>query len=259
MALNPDSNNFDTFTEWYQYFLRSDPLISEGGLVSQAMFELSPPSGLFDPLDFDELFPMEPNTQPISDDNGQQISIVHPTQVLPLSPSPPPPQPITFDPPKWQEIPQRRYKQKQWDFKPSRSTLFEVNSFPGMNLGEALRNRFTGLEGRDEPVLQGAKNAIACRFLFPGYPSNTAVQIFTTSWGKKPNRIIRSKLAFLVARKLKHYLDAMKSSQVMNPAVDRKWQIGEGFMHIDNMFLAKLVPVSKASYQAEIWVMDPTV
>ena len=32
-------------------------------------------------------------------------------------------------------------------------------------MGDALRKTFTGLDGRDNPVLQGAAGAISCRFL----------------------------------------------------------------------------------------------
>ena len=32
-------------------------------------------------------------------------------------------------------------------------------------MGDALRKKFVGLEGRDDLVLQGAKKAISCRFI----------------------------------------------------------------------------------------------
>ena len=44
----------------------------------------------------------------------------------------------------------------------------------------------------------------------------------------------------------------------MDPSTDRKWKIGQGFMHIDNMYLAKLESVSKGSFTPQIWVVDPT-
>ena len=37
------------------------------------------------------------------------------------------------------------------------------------------------------------------------------------------------------------------------------WKIGEGFMHFDNMFLARLESASRGSWQPEIWVVDPTL
>jgi hypothetical protein len=45
----------------------------------------------------------------------------------------------------------------------------------------------------------------------------------------------------------------------MDPSTDEQWRIGEGYMTLDNMFLAKLESVSNGSYQPEIWVMDPTM
>ena len=44
----------------------------------------------------------------------------------------------------------------------------------------------------------------------------------------------------------------------MDESTDNKWKIGEGFMHLENMFLVRLVYVSKGSFQPEIWVVDPT-
>ena len=40
-----------------------------------------------------------------------------------------------------------------------------------------------------------------------------------------------------------------------NDSVEKCWKIGEGFMHLKNMFLVRLVSVSKGSFQPEIWVM----
>ena len=86
-----------------------------------------------------------------------------------LSPSPPlhPSQPITFEPPKWHEIPQRPYDfgRKQRGYTPSGPILFQVNGFPGVSMGDALRGTFTSLENQNDLVLQDAKMAISCRFL----------------------------------------------------------------------------------------------
>jgi hypothetical protein len=99
---------------------------------------------------------------------GAKTCVVSFLPNFPTPPPPPPsPQPVTFEPPKWHEIPQRRYKygRKQWDYKPSEPILFQVNGFPGVNVGDALRNEFTGLEGRDDLVLRDAKMAFSCRLL----------------------------------------------------------------------------------------------
>ena len=87
---------------------------------------------------------------------------------------------------------------------------------------------------------------------------------------------MRSTLAHRVARKLKQYLDSMVSSRrggiarlgfitkpqipyAMDESVPEQWKIGEGFMHLDNMFLVRFESVTVGSYQPEICVVDPTV
>jgi len=72
-----------------------------------------------------------------------------------------------FYAPNWRKIPQEVYNhgRKQWGFTPSEPILFPVNGCPGLNMGDALRKRFTGLDGRDDLVLQDARGAISCRLL----------------------------------------------------------------------------------------------
>ena len=79
----------------------------------------------------------------------------------------PAPQTPTFPPLNWYRIPQKPYKygRKQWDSKPLGYIPFSVNGRPGLNMGDALHQRFTDLDGRDELVLQDAPNAISCRLL----------------------------------------------------------------------------------------------
>ncbi|KAF9644511.1 hypothetical protein BDM02DRAFT_3121808 [Thelephora ganbajun] len=45
----------------------------------------------------------------------------------------------------------------------------------------------------------------------------------------------------------------------MDHSIDKRWKIGEGFMHLENMFLVRLVSVSKGSFQPEIWVADTSM
>jgi len=221
MALNSDSLNFDYI-----------PAERREILFPQSTSEMAPPPTLTDPFYLYELLLME-------------------TPILP--------QPVIFLPPKWHKIPQQPYNQRQWDFRPAQDILFPVHGQPGVNMGDALRKRFTTLEGRDDLVLQGARTAFSCRIWYPGYPLNKSPQIFTTFWNRDRDPISRSQLAFLIARKLEKYLDSMSSSHIMDPSTDEQWRIGEGYMTLGNMFLAKLESVSNGSYQPEIWVMDPTM
>ena len=88
---------------------------------------------------------------------------------MPISLSPPTPAPqietFPLHNPDWLKIPQKvyNYGRKQWDFRPSGSIHFCVNGRPGLNMGDALRKKFTGLDGRDDLILQDAPTAISCR------------------------------------------------------------------------------------------------
>ena len=94
----------------------------------------------------------------------QKICTVCSAFSFPSTP-PPPPQAITFPPPNWLKIPQQPYKQKHWAYKPLPPILFQVHGHPGMNLGDALLNKFAVLEGRDDLVLQAVGTAFMCRLL----------------------------------------------------------------------------------------------
>ena len=89
---------------------------------------------------------------------GDQHSSV---QLIPPSP------PAPSTPPSLIKIPQRDYDygRKQKSFKPLEPIIFSTNNSPGMNLGDALHKDFKGLDGRDEPMLQGTRGAISCRLL----------------------------------------------------------------------------------------------
>ena len=52
-----------------------------------------------------------------------------------------------------------------------------------------------------------------------------------------------------------------KHTQRITPdgSVEDHWRIGQGFMHIDNMYLVSLTSVSKGSFQPEIYVEVPAV
>ena len=89
------------------------------------------------------------------------FSFRKPTQPTPSSP------PTTAFPLNRIRVPQRSYDhgRKQWNFKRLESISFSVDGRPGINIGDALRKTFTGLDGRDDPVLTDAAGAISCRLL----------------------------------------------------------------------------------------------
>jgi len=80
-----------------------------------------------------------------------------------VSPLPLPELPIS-----WVKIPQRRYAQRGGGTR-SLSRLgeagFSVNGARGFNMQSALDQFFTGLDGRDDPVLENAGGPVSCRLL----------------------------------------------------------------------------------------------
>jgi len=50
-----------------------------------------------------------------------------------------------------------------------------------------------------------------------------------------------------------------QNSNSMDGSADKQWKIGEGSMHLDNMFLVQLKSVSQGSFQPEIWIVDSTM
>lgn len=88
-------------------------------------------------------------------------------------PTPPLLSAATF-PPNRIKIPQKSYDhgRKQWNFKPLEPIRFSTNGRPGINLRDALHKEFAGLDGRDDPMLQGVGGAISCRLLVcsDGFP-----------------------------------------------------------------------------------------
>lgn len=274
-------------TQWYEYLRNPDAVTSDGDLTAQVFDLVSPPYATQPPTPVtlpDGELPQEiicepspahafymSNSPPDSVDPGDTFDASNsPPGAIDLEHlhgyelegriSPPTsiatPPPATFLPPGWYRIPQTVYDfgTKQYDFEPLESIIFHVDGCPGQNMGDALRNQFPGLCGRDDLVLQEARGAISCRMSFPGYPASKAMQICTTYYNKDRNPITRSKLACDVAKKLLQYLDLMRTSHVIDVTTNNLWTIGEGFMHLDNMYLSELESVSKGSFQPTIWV-----
>jgi hypothetical protein len=55
----------------------------------------------------------------------------------------------------------------------------------------------------------------------------------------------------------------LKSEPQISHSIDgstpKQWEIGQGFMHLDGMFIVSLESVSKGSFQPVIYVADPTM
>lgn len=70
-------------------------------------------------------------------------------------------------PANWIKVPQRAYNygHKQFDFCRLEPILFSTKGSPGINLGDALRENHTRLNGRNDPILRGTSGVISCRLL----------------------------------------------------------------------------------------------
>ena len=64
-------------------------------------------------------------------------------------------------------IPQKRYTQRNGNKSCLRleEISFSIGNTPGINLRAALAQVFTGLDGRDDPVLEDANGPVSCRIL----------------------------------------------------------------------------------------------
>ena len=119
------------------------------------------------PLHYDPA-PSSFSPQPISPVNNAAGPWTIYSAPVPLwLPTPAPSQKTTGCPFNWRKIPQTVYGwgKKQSGYQPSEPILFHVDGRPGVNMGDALRNVFTGLDGRDDPIFQDAGKSFSCRLM----------------------------------------------------------------------------------------------
>ena len=67
----------------------------------------------------------------------------------------------------WTRLPLKRYTPgtKDRSFSRREGITYSVNKFRGFNMQHALAGLFTGLDGRDDYVLEDAKGPVSCRLL----------------------------------------------------------------------------------------------
>ena len=102
---------------------------------------------------------------PVNDAVGSWT--IYSALIPPFPPTPTPSQKAMGCPSNWRKIPQTVYGwgKKQWDYQPSEPILFHVDGRPGVNMGDALRKIFTGLDGCDDPMFRDAGDAFSCRLM----------------------------------------------------------------------------------------------
>ena len=141
----------------YQEFLNDSLMDTPSNTQStQGIAPNSPPSHTPDPSS------LPPQATPPVD--GRTILCVVCSAQTSLPPPMPSPQVATLPPPSWYRVPQNPYEygQRQSTFTPSKRIFFSINGHPGVNVGDALRKKLTGVDGRDDPVLQDASSVISC-------------------------------------------------------------------------------------------------
>lgn len=108
----------------------------------------------------------------------------------------PPPSSASTSASKLIKVPQMAYGRgrRQWDFNQSKPISFSVNGRLGINMRDALRKHFVGLDGRDNLMLQNAAGAISCRFLvrlFPCFSLRIRADVTSSSPGTRLTSRIR--------------------------------------------------------------------
>ncbi|KAH9951271.1 hypothetical protein B0H21DRAFT_718203 [Amylocystis lapponica] len=139
-------------------------------------------------------------------------------------------------------------------FSQSPSIYFRVNGRDGINLGRALKNDFTGLEGRDEPAFSITKAKLSFRLewvspLGNAYPSYSH-QITIRDSTKDAKSISVAKLAHAIAKELRRFIELSAAYQFS----DADWRVGPGFIELGQIELIRLDHVSEGSVQAELRV-----
>ena len=85
---------------------------------------------------------------------------------------------------------------------------------------------------------------------WPGYRSRHK-QVSTRDYTHKRRMINKAKLAKVVARCVKQFMDTM-SEQAMQVGSDRQWRIGPLDIKVDDIILVSLHHVSQGSWQPQL-------
>lgn len=121
---------------------------------------------------------------------------------------------------------------------------FRVKGKEGINLMDAMNERFDGPDGRDDLMFTdgNVKGTVACRIIFEGYQKPGKVrQIVTTNHRREKSRITRKRLAQDIAKRVQGYLEELEAAGTPYP------------VRIEDMFVTKLTHVARSSWQPQIW------
>jgi len=128
---------------------------------------------------------------------------------------------------------------------------FYVNGNIGIRLEDALQNRFTDLEGKDQPAFGDHFDSIKASLWlqWPGYPPHTR-QVHIRHARKIPVPISLSKAAHIIAREM----DRNVLKRVDYRGTEPEWQLGADSITLKDIYLTRVIRTSKASIEAEFQI-----
>jgi len=126
--------------------------------------------------------------------------------------------------------------------------IFQVHGRCGIPLRDALRCKYGGLSGRDDPMFVGSRTSISIRIEWPDHPS-WAQQMRTKDWKRKPSPITKAKLATEVAKKVNRFLE---DNRGRNHRGSQRDTLSPCHVDFDRLVLVALEHVSLASWQPHL-------
>ncbi|KAF9642348.1 hypothetical protein BDM02DRAFT_3133148 [Thelephora ganbajun] len=160
-------------------------------------------------------------------------------------------------------VPQETYKspRQQTEFPDSDTIVFTVGGKEGIRLSDASEGNWVGFEGgEDRSLFDGNRLQIMNR-LHADFPfklvgcSPWNSKIATTDFTAKRRPITRRKLAAEVAKSVKKFIAREKLNGHSGGHPRCNW----GDASLKNVFLTRMVRVSSASWQPELFVERPSV
>ncbi|KAF9649965.1 hypothetical protein BDM02DRAFT_3112728 [Thelephora ganbajun] len=154
-------------------------------------------------------------------------------------------------------VPQETYKppRRQAEFSGSDAIVFIIDGKEGIRLSDASEGNWEGFEGgEDRSLFDGNRLQVMIRLHLVGCsPWNS--KIATTDFTAKRQPITRRKLAAEVAKSVKKFIAREKLNGHDGGHPRCNW----GDVSLENVFLTRMVHVSPASWQPEIFVERPSV
>jgi len=132
--------------------------------------------------------------------------------------------------------------------------LFSVGGKCGYPLTDALKEQYTGVDGRDDKVFVGFKSSISIRVEWLPYDKWTR-QIRTLNRRKQDENITLAKAATEVAKRMKIFEEM--EGKPADPSY-HQYRVQSGVIDMDHLELVALQRVAKASYMPHFRLITPS-